>query len=428
VAYFAEWAIYGREFQPWDMDLSRISHVNYAFFDINPSCKVVSGDSYATTEKKNAEVGQGWSGDGLNVPGGTMGAFRIMRDGGDVAKANGHYYPHIKIIVSLGGWTWSKYFSSCTSTASARRTLVVSAVDQMVEHDLDGLDFDWEYPTGCFPDAGGDVKCGLGGNTWNVNDWANYISFMKEIRAEIKARGLVPCLDDPTNSKCKYITTAAGMNPKLNDAKAPLKEWVEAQDFVNFMTYDYMGAWSNVAASQTALNTVTSLPPSQPQDFNIKDTVQVFLDAGVPASKMTIGLAAYGRGWGDTTEYMKESECKTGEYGATCPLSPGTWEAGVFSWWDVKANYLNKGDWTRKWDDEAQTPYLQSASKKGIIVYDDEESIKIKVDWAKSIGMGGFMWWESSDDPNFELHNAAVQAWGGNCNNKVFQANATATL
>jgi chitinase len=232
-------------------------------------------------------------------------------------------------------------------------------------------------PTGCFPDAGGDVKCGLGGNTWNVNDWANYISFMKEIRAEIKARGLVPCLDDPTNSKCKYITTAAGMNPKLNDAKAPLKEWVEAQDFVNFMTYDYMGAWSNVAASQTALNTVTSLPPSQPQDFNIKDTVQVFLDAGVPASKMTIGLAAYGRGWGDTTEYMKESECKTGEYGATCPLSPGTWEAGVFSWWDVKANYLNKGDWTRKWDAEAQTPYLQSASKKGIIVYDDEESIKV---------------------------------------------------
>jgi hypothetical protein len=41
--------------------------------------------------------------------------------------------------------------------------------------------------------------------------------------------------------------------------------------------------------------------------------------------------------------------------------------------------------------------------------------------------MGGFMWWESSDDPNFELHNAAVQAWGGNCDNQVedvFQANA----
>jgi chitinase len=69
------------------------------------------------------------------------------------------------------------------------------------------------------------------------------------------------------------------------------------------------------------------------------------------------------------------------------------------------------------WDAEAQAPYIISASPKGIIVYDDPESIKIKVDWAKEIGMGGFMWWEISDDPAFELHNVAVANWGGNCVN-----------
>jgi GH18 family chitinase len=117
------------------MDLQRLSHVNYAFFDLTPSCKVASGDPYATTDKKNAEVGQTWSSDAM--PGGTMGAFRIMRCGDDVpncdvAKANGHYYPHIKLLVSLGGWTWSKQFSQCTKDAGRRRTFVSSAVDAMV--------------------------------------------------------------------------------------------------------------------------------------------------------------------------------------------------------------------------------------------------------------------------------------------------------
>jgi hypothetical protein len=95
--------------------------------------------------------------------------------------------------------------------------------------------------------------------------------------------------------------------------------------------------------------------------------------------------------------------------------------------WDIKANYIGKGDWTRVWDAEAQAPYVISASQKGIIVYDDPESIKIKVDWAKDLGMGGFMWWESSDDPAFELHDTAVRNWGGNCvNPTVAQAPAMA--
>lgn len=397
------------------MDLGRISHVNYAFFDVKPNCKVESGDPFATTEKKNAEVGQTWSGDGENLPGGTMGAFRIMRDGSsEIAKQNGHYYPHIKLLLSLGGWTWSVSFSACTRDAAKRRIFVESAVDVMIEHDLDGLDFDWEYPTGCFPEEGGVVNCGLAGNTWDPNDWADYVSLLKEIRAEINARGLTPCLDNASDQKCKYITTAAGMSPVLNgspQAKSSIKNWVDQQDFVNLMTYDFHGAWQNVSAHHTALHPLKDLDSSVPDNFDIEQTFQVLVDLGLPVNKMTIGLAAYGRGWGDTTaaDYKKQSACT----GATCPLKPGTWEPGVYSWWDIKANYLGNGDWTRHWDDDAKAPYIASDSKKGLIVYDDPESIQIKVQWAKSKGFGGFMWWESSDDPFFELHQAAIDAWNG---------------
>lgn len=426
VSYFAEWAIYGRAFNPWDMDLSRLSHVNYAFFDLSPTCEVKSGDPFATNDKKNAEVGQGWSGAAAALPGGTMGAFRLMRCGDDVencdaAKAAGHYYPHIKLLLSLGGWTWSKHFSTCTRDDTKRAFFVKSAVDALEEHALDGLDFDWEYPTGCVDPDDPEQKlgCGLGGNTHYKSDWADYIKLLKEIRAEYTARGYVACLDDPKNPKCKLITTAAGMSPKLNDEKAPIKEWVEQQDFCNLMTYDYHGAWQNVSTSQTALHKVGGLDPSVPQDFNIEETLAIFEAKGVPNSKLTLGLAAYGRGWGDTTaaDYNKQSACIMAEYGGTCPLAPGTWEAGVFSFWDINANYLDKEGWTRHWDADAKTPYLASDSAKGLIVYDDKESIAIKAEWAKTKGFAGFMWWESSDDPEFILATAAIDAWNGKAAN-----------
>jgi chitinase len=103
------------------MDLGRLTHVNYAFLDLNEQCEIVSGDTYGDFEKKNPEVGQSWSGEGANLPGGSIGAFRIMRDGlSDVAKANGYYFPNIKIMLSIGGWTWSKYFSACTVDPTKR--------------------------------------------------------------------------------------------------------------------------------------------------------------------------------------------------------------------------------------------------------------------------------------------------------------------
>lgn len=43
-------------------------------------------------------------------------------------------YPHLKIQLSLGGWTLSKHFSDVASTWSGRDTLAQSCVDLMIEH------------------------------------------------------------------------------------------------------------------------------------------------------------------------------------------------------------------------------------------------------------------------------------------------------
>jgi len=404
VGYFAQWGIYGRNFHPWDMDLGRLTHVNYAFMDLTADCDVVSGDSYADFEKVSAEsVGQSW-GSSDTIPNGSLGAFRIMRDGlTQTVKDNGLHFPHIKIMLSLGGWTWSKHFSSCTLDPVRRAKFVKSAVDMLAQTDTDGLDIDWEYPTGCTgtTTATGDAQCGVGSNSHDPSDWTNYIALMKELRVE---------MDSSTRNfkRRMELTVAAGMAPKLNTG-APVKEWVNSMDAINFMAYDYMGGWNKYTAHHTSLGKVTGLPPGAPTDYNIADTVQIFLDAGVPASKMVLGLASYGRSWEQTS----------GLHQPAGGAGPGTWERGVVSWHDIQAHYISHSgsgsDWTSVWDDEAQAPFLYSDTKKELVVYDDERSIGVKVRWAQQQGFAGFMWWEASDDPNFELHSAAVREWGAQC-------------
>jgi len=54
--------------------------------------------------------------------------------------------PDLKILVSVGGWTWSKNFSDASLTKESRKIFIDSAVDFVTKYDLDGLDIDWEYP------------------------------------------------------------------------------------------------------------------------------------------------------------------------------------------------------------------------------------------------------------------------------------------
>ena len=58
----------------------------------------------------------------------------------------------IKEIVSFGGWAFSNgpntshIFRNAVATVESRDTLIQNMLVFVEEHDLDGLDFDWEYP------------------------------------------------------------------------------------------------------------------------------------------------------------------------------------------------------------------------------------------------------------------------------------------
>ncbi|KAJ2010661.1 hypothetical protein GGI14_006368, partial [Coemansia sp. S680] len=51
-----------------------------------------------------------------------------------------------KVLMSVGGWTGSNFFSTIVKDNNARSTLITSMVNYVKSNNLDGIDIDWEYP------------------------------------------------------------------------------------------------------------------------------------------------------------------------------------------------------------------------------------------------------------------------------------------
>ena len=160
------------------------------------------------------------------------------------------------------------------------------------------------------------------------------------------------------------------------------------------MAYDYHGSWESKTNHNAPLyagaNDVFSFKPAT---LSVDNTVQIYLDSGVPSHKLILGVPFYGRGWGGVPN-INNGLFQNG------PNTPaGTWEAGIFDYKDLVANYLSAGSgYTRYWDDTAKVPWLYNPSTGTMISYDDAESLGHKVDYAMSKNLAGVMFWELSSD------------------------------
>ena len=233
-------------------------------------------------------------------------------------------HPHLRILVSVGGWTWSKGFSDAALTAKSRRVFVASAVDFVRRHDLDGFDVDWEYPG-----LPGD------GNPHRPEDKENFTALMTDLRAALDREGA-------RRGRPLLLTFAAGASGEFL-AHTEMAKVQAVVDFVNLMTYDFRVANPGSPAGHHA-NLFPS--PADPRSHSADGAVRDFLAAGVPASKLVLGVPFYGRAW----EGVSSPE---GLYREGRPPSQR-----IDSSHSSLAALVGREGWTREWDAAAQAPLL----------------------------------------------------------------------
>src|SRR5256885_11781728 len=176
-AYFTQWGIYANAFYPKNLDTEgiagKIDYLVYAFENIDPAnLTCFEADSAASQDENNPNAGDG-AGDSFADYGKSYSADISVDGVGDVFNQPivGNFnqlkklkakYPNLKILVSLGGWTYSKFFSDVAKTDASRKKFVSSCVDMFIKGNLpvssdgtggpgtgagvvDGVDIDWEW-------------------------------------------------------------------------------------------------------------------------------------------------------------------------------------------------------------------------------------------------------------------------------------------
>ena len=152
-------------------------------------------------------------------------------------------------------------------------------------------------------------------------------------------------------------------------------------DFLNLMAYDYSGSWDSCAGHQSNIYPSSSNPSSTP--FSTHAAIKDYLAAGIPASKLVIGMPLYGRAFANTSGPGSPFQ-GTGE---------GSWEQGV---WDAKV--LPRPGAKEQWDGEAKASFSYDDGKKVMVSYDSKRAAEWKAEWVRREGLGGAMWWETSGD------------------------------
>ena len=387
VGYFIEWGIYGRNYKVKDVETSgsaaKLTTINYAFGNVAPDatgdvvCKL--GDEWADYQKPWT-ADESVTGEAVTWPRPILGNFQQL-------QALKEQHPHLKVLISLGGWTWSKYFSDAALTKQSRQRFVSSCIDLFIRGDIpdpgwggmggpgaatgvfDGIDIDWEWP-------GSD---GNAGNIIRAQDKENFTRLLAEFRKQLHAYGKQTHKD--------YLLTAF-----LPASAAKIDAGFEVPDIFGFLSfgsvqgYDFHGTWESATNHQSNLYASPN-DPSSPR-YSDDSVVNDYLSRGAPPKEIVVGVPFYSRGWTGV------APANDGLYQAAAGAAPGTWEAGVDDYKVVKQRLAD--GFTRHQDNSADAAWLFDGTT--FWTFDDPPIMQDKAQYVRQNGLGGVMFWELSGD------------------------------
>ncbi|KAI8981096.1 glycoside hydrolase [Pilobolus umbonatus] len=325
------------------------------------------------------------------------GVIPTLGDKGQLIKLVGLAHENnVKALLSIGGWLGSQSMSEMASTADNRNLFVKYVVDWVLEFGLDGVDIDWEYP------GKGALECN---KIDYANDSDNFLLLLRQLRVE---------LDKAFNNGHKLLTIAVGTVPffKNNAPMTDVSQYAEVLDWIFIMMYDtYVG--KSVIGPNAPLQTST-LAGASGQSFS--QSWVAWTSAHMPSDKIIMGLAFYGYASKSKEDAFNTKQLLLSGHGSRpqgdaddtlevgpCPGSRHSY-SGMWKWRSLKTTgilldeYTPGGQWVKNWDQDSQTPWLYNPTTRQVISYDDPDSLRLKVGFAKCKEARGVGIWDLSFD------------------------------
>jgi chitinase len=336
-----------RQYSAADIDAGKLTHLNYAFALIKEG-EIVADQSSGTDQSARD--------------------FIVLRG----LKSRS---PKLKTLISVGGWAGSREFSDIALTPQSRKKFADSAVAFLHQNGFDGVDIDWEFPV-----AGGDAA-----NIARPEDKQNYTLLLQALRERLDAAG--------KQEHRSYLLTAAIGNNRGFFQNTEMAKVAAILDWANIMTYDFSGSWSKFAGHVAPLYNDPALArPDADPAFNVSSTVEMALAAGIPATKLVLGMPFYGYSWKQcgALQHGQHQDCNGKGRGGV--------EPGELDFADISGTLVNRNGFTRYWNDAAKVPYLFNPDTGEFVSYDDVESLDYKIRYLKQMGLAGAMFWQLSAD------------------------------
>jgi len=268
---------------------------------------------------------------------------------------------NLKVLLSIGGWTYSSNFAPAASGPAGRKNFADTAVTLLKDCGFDGLDIDWEYPT-------------------NEREADDFVALLRACREALDAYASTQRLPKGTFQ----LTVACPAGPQ-NYKRLKIREMDAYLDFWNLMAYDYAGSWDQRAGHQANMFPSEKCPEATP--FSTQAAVDHYVTCGVARGKLVVGCPLYGRAFVGVEGNGRPGNKYTGGVGE------GSWENGV---WDWKA--LPRQGSKVHLDEEHIASWSFDDKTRTMVSFDDGTIVKMKADWVKKDRLGGVMWWESSSD------------------------------
>jgi len=334
-------------------DFTGIDVVNYAFLRLDDSGSAFSSD----TDLENS-----WKG---------IGVIPYLNT---VVKKK---YPHLRTVISVGGASGSMNWSSILKSSR----LLSHAVDEVVtfckKNGFDGIDLDWEFPA-------------------DSTESNYYLNFIMKLREAI--------------GKDMLLTVAAAGKPKKYHGY--VSKFAEYLDWINVMTYDYAGSWNSYAGLNAPLY---KTPNDKNGQYDGDQSINAYINQGVPASKLVIGAAFYGRSWevkSSTNDGFNQSGNGKVKGQASDSSKSGTWSYYALRTENVLSGKTSAvSPWRRTWRSPAMSPTVFNTKDLRYISYDDVESMRERAKYAKKMGLAGVMVWEISQDYKRELIDELINQY-----------------